>query len=339
MPGPLFPCVMPFGTRPDGQAVERAIISDDTLGVAVLTQGAILQDVRLAGVEHSLTVGTDTVEPYLGPLRSCGAIMGPVVNRISNGTAVIDGKTLTFERNQDGQHTRHAGAAGVNRKLWELAEHHDTSVTLEVNLPDGEGGFPGNRAVAARFRLTEPGVLELRIAMTTDADTLVNFANHSYWALDGSGSYAGHRLQVTADRRCLADEGALVTGEVVDVEGSFFDFRKGRMLAPGEDPRIDVNMCLDQARRAPQEVLSLTGRSGVRMRIETSEPGIQLYDGAGLSGDGALGHDGQPIGAFAGLAIEPQGWPDAPNHAHFPSILLRAGYTYEQVTRYRFDRV
>lgn len=98
------------------------------------------------------------------------------------------------------------GAAGTQNKLWEIAEVSDTSVTLELGLPDGEGGFPGNRAVAARFSLLAGGVLELRVAMTTDRDTIVNFANHSFWNLDGTDTYAGHQLQVAADRRCLADD-------------------------------------------------------------------------------------------------------------------------------------
>lgn len=338
MPALPQPGLYPFGVNPDGDQITRAVISDGTLAVSVLSQGVTLQDVRLAGVAHGLTVGTDTLPPYVGPLRSCGALMGPVVNRISNGRTEISGKVFEFERNQDGLHTRHCGAAGVNRKGWELAECDDTSVTFELSIVDGEGGFPGNRAVASRLSLPETGVLELRVAMTTDADTIVNFANHAYWNLDGTPTYEGHRLTVAADRRCLADAGALVTGEVEPVEGTFFDFREGRVLSPGQDPLIDVNMCVADQRRALTEVLRLEGTSGVTMTVETTEPGVQLYDGSGLGGDGAPGHDGRPIGAYSGFAIEPQGWPDACNHAHFPSILLRAGHSYEQVTRYRFEK-
>lgn len=337
MPALPAPGIYPFGARPDGTAVSRIVLNDETLAAAILTQGAILQDVRLAGVPYGLTVGTDTLEPYLAGMRSAGSLIGPVVNRISHGRATIGGRTFHFERNQDGQHTRHAGAAGTHRKPWDIVAVSDTEVTLALNLPDGEGGFPGNRAVAAQFALLEPATLELRVTVTTDADTIVNFANHSYWNLDGTETYDGHMLWVDADRRCLAGPDALVTGEIAEVAGSFFDFRAGRRLKPGSDPALDVNLCLADRRRAPTEVLRLTGASGVSMTLETTEPGVQLYDGAGLDAAGGMGHDGRANGPHAGLAIEAQGWPDAPNHAHFPSILLRAGMPYAQVTRYRFE--
>ncbi|WP_253949121.1 aldose epimerase family protein [Mangrovicoccus sp. HB161399] len=333
----MIPGLYPFGTRPDGQAVQRVVLSDGMLDVAVLTQGAILQDVRLKGVDHGLAIGTDTLDPYLADMRSCGSLIGPVINRIAEGRAVIAGETFEFERNQDGRHTRHSGAAGTQNKLWEISEMDDSSVTLELGLPDGEGGFPGNRAVAARYALVAPGVLEMRVAVTTDRPTIVNFANHGYWNLDGTDTYEGHRLEVAADRRCVMGEGSLVTGEIAPVEGSFFDFRQGTILHPGQDPQIDLNLCLADRRRPLTEILTLTGRSGVCMTVSSTEPGVQVYDGANFKNGGATGHDGRRNGPYCGLAIEPQGWPDACNHAEFPPILLDEGHAVEQVTTWRFS--
>lgn len=338
MASSLIPGVYPFGTRPDGRDVKRVVLANETIGVAVLTQGAILQDVRLSGVFRSLTIGTDTLPPYLAGMRSCGSLIGPIINRISNGLADIGPYTYEFERNQDGKHTRHSGAAGTQHKLWDIDEVTDTSLTLATNLPDGEGGFPGNRAVAAQFTVLEPGDLELRVTCTTDKDTIINFANHSYWNLDGTETYEGHRLKMAADQMCLADAGAMVTGEVVDVEGGFFDFREGRALQPGSDPLIDVNMCVARGRRPVTDVLTLTGTSGIEMTVASTEPGVQLYDGSGFNNVGAEGHDGRKNGPYCGLAIEPQGWPDAPNHAHFPSVSLNAGQMYQQATRFRFRK-
>lgn len=153
----LTPGIHPFGSRPDGQAVERIVLCDDTLGVAVLTQGAILQDVRLAGVAYGLTIGTDTLPPYLGPMRSAGSLIGPVVNRISNGRAEIGGTTYDFERNQDGMHTRHCGAAGTQNKLWEIAEVSDTSVTLELGLPTAKADSPATEPWRHGFRCWRVG--------------------------------------------------------------------------------------------------------------------------------------------------------------------------------------
>lgn len=338
MVGHLIPGKTVFGTLPEGGEVHQIVLSDGTLSVALLSLGCILQDVRLAGVPHSLTLGTDELAAYAGPMRSCGSLIGPVINRISGGVAKLDGETYEFERNQDGQHTRHSGASGTNRVIWDVAESEDTSVTFETSLRDGEGGFPGNRVVAAQFRLTDPGVLEMRVAVTTDAPTWVNLANHSYWNLDGTDTYAGHRLSVDADRYCVPGPGDLVTGEVLSVEGTPFDFREARVLAPGDDAKLDVNLCVADKRRAAVAALTLTGARGVAMTIETTEPGMQLYDANGFNSGGAIGHDGRTYGAYAGIAIEPQGWPDAPNQKRFPSIVLRPGRAYEQITRWRFSR-
>lgn len=125
---------------------------------------------------------------------------------------------------------------------------------------------------------------------------------------------------------------------MVDVDGSFFDFRTARPLSPGQDPLIDTNLCVADQRRSLSEVLTLTGTSGVSMTLSTTEPGVQIYDGERFDNGGVPGHDGQKNLPYCGLAIEAQGWPDAPNHRHFPSIALAAGHAYEQVTQFRFAR-
>ncbi len=334
----MTPGTYPFGADAQGREVQRVVISRGGLSAAILTQGAILQDVRLAGVSHGLALGFPELAPYLGAMASCGALMGPVVNRISNGTAPLAETVVTLEKNQDGRHTRHSGSAGTHRKLWEIDIAGPAGATLTLSLPDGEGGFPGNRAVSADFRLLRDATLELRVTMTTDADTLVNFANHGYWNLDGSGTFAGHRLTVAADRYCVTGPGSLPTGEIREVAGTPFDFRHGRELSPGRDPAYDHNLCLAQTRRRIAPALTLTGRSGISLAIATTEPGMQVYDGAGFDPKGAVGNDGRRYGRHAGLALEPQGWPDAPNHRGFPHIVLRAGRAYEQVTRFSFSR-
>lgn len=180
--------------------------------------------------------------------------------------------------------------------------------------------------------------LELRIAATTDAATWVNFASHGYWNLDGSADLTGHTLQIAADRYLPTDATALVTGEIAPVAGTPFDFRTARPVGPGTEPRLDHNFCLADHRREPTEVLTLTGASGQAMTVSTTEPGVQVFDAAPIDGGGARDFAGRPIGAFSGLAIEPQGWPDAPNRPDFPSVVLRSGFAVEQVTRFRFHR-
>ena len=145
--------ITPFGTTATGQDVACVTLSGHGLTVAIITKGATLQSVRLAGVDHDLTLGSNSLADYEGKMRHHGSLVAPVVNRFKGATAPIDGKLRMFEANQDGKHTLHCGAAGTQHKVWNVVEANDTAVTLALDLPDGEGKMPGNRHVTARFSL------------------------------------------------------------------------------------------------------------------------------------------------------------------------------------------
>jgi aldose 1-epimerase len=320
--------VTPFGVTASGEAVQRITLGGSGLTVSVLTWGAVLQGVWMEGVPYSLTLGSERLSDYEGGMRYHGSLIGPVVNRFSGAKATVDGRALRFEANQDGRHCLHSGSAGTHLKVWRLVEATEDAVRLELDLPDGEGGFPGNRRVAATFRV-EGTSLHLHVLVTTDAVTPVNFANHSYWNLDGGPTWAGHRLWVEADRYLPTTDDFTPTGEIRAVEADGMDFRKSRRIEPGS-PLFDTCFCLAEGPSALREVLRLSGQAGIGMAVSTTEPGVQVYDGRNAFRPGR--------GAHEGLAIEAQGWPDAPNHAGFPSIELAPGAEYRQHTVWRFSR-
>lgn len=294
---------------------------------SVLTWGAVVQSVRLDGVSHGLTLGSSRLADYEGAMRHHGSLIGPVANRISGAKAVIAGRTHRFEANQDGRVTLHSGVAGTHLKVWRLAELSETSATLTLELPAGEGGFPGHRRLAARFVVLPPGTLRLEVTASTDAPTLMNIANHSYWNLDGSADWSGHRLTVLADHYLPTTPDVTPTGQIAQVTEGGMDFRSSREIIAGRDV-FDTNFCLAPARRPLTEALHLSGRSGVSMTLATTEPGIQIYDGRNAQRPGRGTHEG--------LAIEAQFWPDAPNHPGFPDILLQPDDQWRQVTEWRF---
>jgi aldose 1-epimerase len=326
----------PFGTTSAGKAVHRLDLSDGPLTASLLTWGSNLHDVRLAGIPHSLTLGSPDFAPYEGPLASAGGLIAPVVNRISGASAPLDGRTVELEERQGTGLTLHSGSAGTHRKLWRVEDRGPAHALLAIDLPHGEAGFPGRRRVAAHW-LAEGASLTLTVEVTTDAPTWINVANHGYWNLDGSETIAGHVLDCPAAHYLPADEDGLVTGEVAPVGGTALDFRGGRTLAPGDTPNIDHNLILADARRDLARAATLTGMSGLSMTMESTEPGVQVYDGWKLADVGAPDHQGRAVAPHRGLALEAQGWPDAPNHAHFPSIRLDPGRTYRQVTRWSFE--
>lgn len=319
--------IVKFGEMADGRAVQKITLLRGGLTVCLLTWGAVLQSVRLAGIDHDLTLGSDLLADYEGAMCFHGAIMAPVANRIGHARAMIGGREYRFEANQ-GPHCLHSGSAGAHAQIWELLEINDSTATLGLSLPDGLGGFPGNRRAEARFSLGDDH-LRLDIRATTDAETLWNATNHSYWTLDGGADFTGHRLQIAADHWLPTDAGARSTGAVAPVAGSAMDFRQPHLLTPGA-PALDHCFCLSNGQAPLREVLRLQGKSGLSLQVSTTEPGVQIYDARTTRRPGRA--------PYEGLAIETQGWPDAPSYPAFPSIALHPGEVRLQTTEWRFTR-
>ncbi|MCG3266972.1 aldose epimerase family protein [Yoonia sp. I 8.24] len=314
-----------FGTTRRGDPVEKVTLRAGGLQVSILTLGAIVQDVRLDGVDHGLTLGSDELSDYETSMGYHGALVGPIANRISNGRVRLDGMMYELERN-DGAGHLHSGSDGTHRQIWAVSQQSENSVTLTLDLADGVNGLPGRRQITATFTVAAPASLTLDITGTTDAKTLMNFANHSYWNLDRRETWEGHTLQIAADRYLPTDTASAPTGEICDVNGTDMDFQAARVVEK-DAPALDHNFCLSNAAKL-QDMLILTGESGVAMSVATTAPGIQVYDGRGASRPGKT--------TYEGLAIEPQHWPDAPNHRGFPSIAVTPDAPYRQTSRWTF---
>lgn len=314
-----------FGRTAGGEPVAALTLAAGKARVRLLTYGSILQSVRLEGVAHDLTPGSDRLADYEGAMQFHGPIVGPVANRITGAAAEIDGRRHRF--GPEGSTLLHSGEAGIHRQVWQVAQAGPDRARLTLDLPDGAGGFPGNRRIEAEWQVEAPATLRLRLRAQTDAPTLMNLANHSYWNLDGTPDWGGHRLRVAADRILSHRPDGTLRGPVLPVGGGARDLRRGAVLHPGAPP-FDHCYVLAEARRDLTEVLEFAGRSGVSLRIATTEPGIQVYDGRAAMRPGR--------GPFEGMAFEPQFWPDAPGRPGFPSIILRPGEAWEQVTEWRF---
>ncbi len=213
-----------FGTAPDGRPVQRIALAAGDLRLALLDRGAILQDLRLAGIDWPLTAGASDLAAYLGPLRWFGAIVGPVANRIGGARACINGRPTRFVPNE-GRTLLHSGAAGTHARHWQPVEVEAGRALLRLELADGIDGFPGNRRLEAEFVLDPPATLRLILTAVTDAPTLMNLANHSYWTLDPEPGIGGQQLQIAAEH-WLPVEAGLPTGEIRPVSGAM-DFPRG----------------------------------------------------------------------------------------------------------------
>lgn len=317
---------MILGTASTGTQVDKITLQAGDLHVNILTWGAAIQDVRLAGVDHSLTLGADSIADYEGDMCHHGTLIGPIVNRISTGRIKIAGMMYELERNQGDVHL-HSGADATHRRNWTIADRSDSHVTLTCTLVDGECGLPGNREITVTYRVTAPATLSMDIKGTTDTKTAFNLANHSYWNLDGTDTWDGHSLQINADRFLPSTPDDYPTGEIVDVADTAMDFRNPCVINTATHP-FDNNFCLSDSNQPLRDVLTLIGTSGVKMTMATTAPGIQVYDGKGAMRPGR--------DTYEGLAFEAQHWPDAPNNPDFPSILVEVDDTYHQQTTWAF---
>ena len=327
-----------FGTTPDGQDVHRTAIELGHFKARFLTYGAVLQDIRMDGHPTSLTLGLSTLDEYLNHSRYFGATAGRCANRIGNGTFDLDGARHTTDPNFLSKHTLHGGANGCGKRIWSITDYGENFVAMSHVLPDGHMGFPGALTINAQFTLDAEG-LDISYSATTDAPTLCNLAHHSYWALDGSGSILDHQLQVEAESFTEIDGELIPTGASSPVAGSHLDFRNPKMLREGSlQALIDHNFVLSQSQKMIRPVATLKSEtSGISLTVQTTEPGLQVYD-SGPMDVPILDIDGRALRPHSGLALEPQNWPDAINHDHFPNVVLRPGETYEQHTRFEISK-
>ena len=309
-----------FGTASNGREVEALKLSAHGLDATVLTFGAVLQSLRLDGVPYSLTIGSNHLSDYEGAMKYHGSIVGPVANRISNATATVDKITHHFDTNFIGKHTLHGGQAGTQTRIWRATHHEPNRLDLTLDLVDGEGGFPGNRNITARFDIIKGPILRLSINTKTDAPSIANLTNHSYWNLDGTGHMRDHSLHIKATMYLPVDDENLVTGVIAPVTETFYDFTAQTPLMLGKAP-LDNTFCLSDQRRQLTEVLCLKGKSGIAMTLATTEAGAHIFDG-------------NP--KYDSIAIEAQGWPDAPNKRGFPSITISPDNPITQVTQWHF---
>ena len=299
------------------------------------------------GAYEDVVLGFDDVEQYMGPHPYFGAIVGRYGNRIANGRFTLNGETYALAQN-NGENALHGGRNGFDKAVWQaepVTTDEGQALRLTYLSPDGEEGYPGNLSVAVTYTLTDDNALRIDYEATTDKATPVNLTNHSYFNLAGAGSgdVLGHVLKLHADRYTVPDDQLIPTGELRSVEGTPLDFREPTPIGarwdqlPERLKGYDHNFVLNDwepGRLVPCAELH-DPSSGRRMRVLTTEPGVQVYTAIHLRVDHGKG--GKSYGPAGGVCLETQHFPDSPNRPEFPSTVLRPGETFRSTTIYAFS--
>jgi aldose 1-epimerase len=278
--------------------------------------------------------------------RYYGAIVGRYANRISGGTITLDGITYELSANE-GPNLLHGGHRGFDSVVWSARQVDERTLILGYASRHLEEGFPGALSVRVTYTVTHDLALRIEYEATTNAPTVVNLSHHSYFNLAGTGarSIENHALQILADEYTPVGDGLIPTGDIAKVEGTPLDFRAPRRIGECIDDQFDQitlaggydhNWVLRPASgplRAAARAYEPT--SGRTMEVLTTEPGLQFYSGNFFDGSD-VGMDQQPHDRRCAFALEPQHFPDSPNHDSFPSTVLRPGEVYRSQTVYRF---
>ncbi|NOW48169.1 aldose 1-epimerase [Novosphingobium sp. SG751A] len=343
------------GKLPDGAVVE-AVTLKAANGVAarILAYGATLQSLfapDAKGRKADIALGYDDLDSYVNHPNYFGATIGRFANRIADGRFVLDGKTYQLPQNNNGQ-TLHGGGRGFDKVLWKVESVTSGPVAKLVLIhtsPDGDSGYPGTLKARVTYSLDEKGNLGILFEAESDKPTIVNMTNHALFNMAGEGSSGGamdNRLTIPASAYTPVSATLIPTGELRKVAGGAFDFRAPRRLndalRDGRDDQIvagrgyDHNFALDKGVTAtPQLAARLVDpASGRTLEVLSTEPGLQFYSGNFLDGT-LIGKHGHLYRMGDGIALEPQKFPDAPNHSNFISARVDPGKPYRHAMIYR----
>lgn len=304
------------------------------------------------GIMADVALGYNDVEGYINAIDRpyFGSIVGRFGNRIAGGKFSIDGQEYKLHTNNGPNHL-HGGMMGLDKVVWNakpLDEPAGKGLELTYRAKDGEEGYPGNLDISVTYRLTNNNEITIDYLATTDKPTHVNLTQHTYFNLkgEGEGDILDHELQINADQFTPVDETMIPTGELANVEGTPFDFRKSKAIGrdiASDHPQLKFGLGFDHNWVIKDDgqplktaaVLHEPG-SGRTLTVLTQEPGLQFYCGNFLDGR-LVGKSGKPYIHRSGLCLETQHFPDSPNQSKFPSTLLRPDQKYQTRTIYRFE--
>ena len=343
-----------FGTLEDGGKVTLFTLTNPSGAEArIINYGAIVVSLKVPdrqGKPRDIVLGYDDLAGYVKDKNFFGSTVGRFGNRIGAGKFTFDGKSYQLDLN-DGPNHLHGGAHGFYKKLWKaepVKSKEGSGVKLTYVSKDGEEGYPGTVTLTVTYTLTRDSGLRIDYRGTTDKPTILNPTHHSYYNLSGDPTQTilGEELTIDADKTTPVGAGLIPTGKLADVAGTPMDFRKATKIGAridAKDAQLDLGKGYDHnwvlrgyTKKVRKAAELYDPTSGIVMQILTDQPGLQFYSGNFLNGT-IHGKNGVVYQHRTAVCLEAQLFPDAPNHATFPSAVLRPGQHYTQTTIYQFS--
>ncbi len=335
----------------DGKPVKLFTIANDAgLVMKVTNFGAIITELHAPdrnGKTADIVLGFESLDGYIAGHPYFGALVGRSANRIADGRFTLEGKSYQLAQN-DGEQHLHGGFKGFDKHVWHaepLNTPEGPGIVLKRTSPNGEENYPGQVQASVSYVLTNKNELKIEMTASTDATTIVNLAQHTYWNLAGhnSGDILGTEMMLNADRYTPVNEKLIPTGELAPVTGTPFDFTKPKPIGQdlkkvGGDPiGYDHNFVLNGEPYAMKlAARAYDPKSGRQMELYCDKPGVQFYTGNFLDGT-ETGKGGAVYQQYNGFCLETQNFPDSIHHDDWPSVVLRPGQTYRHVMVAKFS--
>lgn len=343
----------PFGTVNQTPVSLFTLTNRTGVTVKITNFGGIITEIHAPdrrGHLADVVLGFSTLADYAAGHPFFGCVVGRFANRIAGGRFTLDGQTIQLAVNSGPNHI-HGGVRGFDKVVWQ-AEAIERAGAAGVRLrhvsPDGNENYPGNLSVQVDYTLTDDNALRIDYQATTDAPTIVNLTNHTYFNLSGQAgqSIEGHRLQLDATHFTPVNQNTIPTGELRPVQGTPFDFTAmtaigARIDLPNEQLHIasgyDHNWVLNHAPgKLGHAATVVEPESGRMLTVLTTQPGVQFYTGNNLP-EKVVGKAGTVYRKRGGFCLETQHFPDSPNQPNFPSVVLRPNETYRHTTIFQFS--
>lgn len=338
-----------FGITKEGESVDCFTLSNTNgMEVSIINYGGIIRSLKVPdrnGISGDVVLGFDNLDQYLEAHPYFGAIVGRYANRIKNAQFLLNGETIYLSKNESGNHL-HGGFKGYDKVVWEptvIDLSNKKTLVLKYLSKDGEEGYPGNLNCMVSFSVVQDNELAINYTCTTDQATIVNLTHHDYFNLKDGGAtnIFDHELTIYADHFTPMDKHHIPTGAIHSVKKTNVDFTKAvkletqlqkTNLADG----FNINYLLQKGDDKLTHAADLYDRdSGRLMEVWTTQPGLQLYTAAHLSGD-IIGKNGIEYKAYHGVCLEGQYFPDSPNYPHFPSTILQPDMVYKEQYKLKF---
>lgn len=320
-----------FGKTSDGKDVYSYVLKNNNgISIRLLDYGCIIQSIHIPdknGMLTDIVLGYSDVADYENSKTFFGAFVGRYANRILNSEFELNGITYKLDKNEGNNHLH-----GVFPFRHFTAVCNDNSVIFSYLSKEEEEGYPGNLLVDVIYSLNDNDEFNIEYNAVSDEDTIINLTNHSYFNLDGEGNVLFHELCIDSDCFTEEDKNTCPTGKITAVEDTPMDFRSPCLI--GEV----INSVYDQLNQFkgfdhnyifnnnPGTCYLYSEKTGIKMKLTTSQPAVQLYTGNYLDIP------------YSGVCLETQHYPCSPNFKEFPSTVIKAGEKYKENTTLKFSK-